>query len=929
MPAFLLIDDNPADRVLVTRELERVFPRTHVHQVSSSVQFQSALEAADFDVAITDYDIRWTSGVEVLRRVKERRPSLPVIMFTGTGNEEVVAEAMKAGLDDYVVKSPRHLLRLSKAVQNCLERVQHQHDVESVQRERDRFFSMSLSLLCTLDLEGRFRQANPACEAVFGYSAAELRGRYALEFVHPNDLPAARERLERLARGEPLASLEDRWRTRDGSYRWLLFSAVPHLGEGLIYTAGQDVTEQRAAAEALDRRLRQQSAVAHLGGVAIGRPDTHAVMAAATRVACEATGSDVAGLMALAQDGQSLRLVAGHGLAPGMVGTLNVPAGLASQSGYTLTVDAPVLVTDLRSETRFVVPPLARRLGVSSISVPIPGRPRPFGVLELLRRESRAFTEDDSRFLQSLAHVVASTVENERAACALHDRQTQLALGQAVAHLGTWELMLDDLDDLERNRVLWSDEMFRLFGHAPGSFEPSFEIAARQLLPGSLPVILRELRRTVNEGVPFSLDYPIVLPDGQRRQVHGHAVLVRDASGRASRLIGTVQDMTEQVKAEAALRRSEEQLLQSQKMEAIGRLAGGVAHDFNNLLGVISGYAQMLSRELSAEHPARKRVQQIEKASERAAELTRRLLTFSRKQPVDARPIDLSALVADMEPMLRQLIGEDVRLVVASASALGSVEADPGQVEQAVMNLVVNARDAMPRGGRLTIETRGVVGAPGIPKGVELRISDTGEGMTPEVKARIFEPFFTTKEKGKGTGLGLPMVYGIVEGAGGRIDVDSEPGKGTTFRILLPRAEAPARPAEGEAPAPRAGGGAETILLVEDEAALREMVREILEENGYRVIEADCPAQARERSRAHSGEIDLVLSDVVMPGGGGQDVLQLVRARRPQARALFMSGYSDETLGQRRVPVGSRVLNKPFSTQALLSAVRDALAATL
>jgi CheY-like chemotaxis protein len=392
--------------------------------------------------------------------------------------------------------------------------------------------------------------------------------------------------------------------------------------------------------------------------------------------------------------------------------------------------------------------------------------------------------------------------------------------------------------------------------------------------------------------------------------------------------VGTIQDVTEQRAAQEQSRKTEEQLRQAQKMEAVGRLAGGVAHDFNNLLGVITGYAQMLGRELGEAHPGHKRLAQIERAAARASELTRRLLAFSRAQPAEPRPIDLAALVADMEPMLRRMIGEDVSLVVASEAHIWSVRADPGQIEQAIMNLVVNARDAMPRGGRITITTRNLDSGPHDDKpAIELQVSDTGEGMSPEVRARVFEPFFTTKESGKGTGLGLPMAYAAVGQAGGSMEVTSEPGAGATFRILLPRCESPASVLAAPASALETAGGHETILLVEDDPALREMVREILEASGYRVLEADGPAQADARSAAEASAIDLVLSDVVLPEGGGQQVLDALRQRRPAIRALFMSGYCDETLGPRGVAAGSRILSKPFSTQTLLRAVRESLQA--
>ncbi len=381
-------------------------------------------------------------------------------------------------------------------------------------------------------------------------------------------------------------------------------------------------------------------------------------------------------------------------------------------------------------------------------------------------------------------------------------------------------------------------------------------------------------------------------------------------------------------------KRLESQLLQAQKMEAIGRLAGGVAHDFNNLLGVITGYSDLLRKTLGSQESARRRVEQIQKAAERAAGLTRQLLAFSRKEVIQPRVIDLNATVADVEKMLRRLIGEDVQLVTKLGDCLGRIEADHGQVDQVIMNLAVNARDAMPQGGTLWIETSNAIldeaflrtHADVLPgRYVLLAVTDTGQGMDAETLSHVFEPFFTTKEQGKGTGLGLSTVFGIVKRAGGLVSVYSEPGKGTTFRVYWPRVDADLEQ-RGDVVYVAPPRGSETVLLVEDAESLRPMILEILEAAGYNVLESADPQEAILRARDHEGRLDLVLTDVIMPHMSGPELVAAVRTLRPEIKALFMSGYTSDAIGRHGV-IDAHVhfLQKPFNSDALLTSVRTAL----
>jgi PAS domain S-box-containing protein len=379
----------------------------------------------------------------------------------------------------------------------------------------------------------------------------------------------------------------------------------------------------------------------------------------------------------------------------------------------------------------------------------------------------------------------------------------------------------------------------------------------------------------------------------------------------------------------------EDQLLQSQKMEAVGRLAGGVAHDFNNLLGVITGHSELLAKGLATQDPGRHRLEQIRKAAERAAGLTRQLLAFSRKEVIRPRVLDLNDVVGDIEKMLQRVIGEDVRLVTRLAPDLGHVRADRGQVDQVILNLAVNARDAMPEGGELIIETSNEVldeayarsHADVVPgRYVRVAVSDTGHGMDATTLSHVFEPFFTTKEQGKGTGLGLATVFGIARQSGGHINVYSEAGKGATFKLYLPRVDADADvPESPPSPSP-APTGSETILLVEDAEALGAMIHEILDVAGFSVLEFSDPLEAVSRAKTHEGPLDLVLTDVVMPRMSGPELVRAVRAARPYVKALYMSGYTNEAIGRQGVlEPGTNFIQKPFTADALLRAVRAAI----
>ena len=454
--------------------------------------------------------------------------------------------------------------------------------------------------------------------------------------------------------------------------------------------------------------------------------------------------------------------------------------------------------------------------------------------------------------------------------------------------------------------------------HSFLSLFPSPAEAARQM------ELLREQRRLWN------VELEMRRCDG--KPVHVSGSLAASFEGQELREVrGYLFDTTEQ-------RSLEEQLRQSQKMEGIGRLAGGIAHDFNNLLTAILGYSELMEAQLPDDEDLRSSLREIHQAGQRAAGLTRQLLAFSRRQVLQPKVLDLNVVVSEVEKMLRRLIGEDVELVTRLDPALGNVKADPGQLEQVLVNLAVNARDAMPEGGTLTIETANIVldagfagSHPGARSGeyAVLTVADTGIGMSLEVRSHAFEPFFTTKERGKGTGLGLATAYGIVKQSDGYITVDSESGRGATFRIYFPRVAATTDSGRRQRPAlsPR---GTETILLVEDESGVRRLARTILEAQGYIVLEAASGDDALEIVRSHAAEIHLVVTDVVMPGMSGRVLWDRLRTILHDPRVLFMSGYTDDAIARHGVLEAEiAFLQKPFTPLSLAQKVREVLDASV
>ena len=471
-----------------------------------------------------------------------------------------------------------------------------------------------------------------------------------------------------------------------------------------------------------------------------------------------------------------------------------------------------------------------------------------------------------------------------------------------------------------------SPQIEKILGYTPEEWL-ALSTGWLQRIPAEDHPLIYAVEEAALQGEPYQVEYRIIRKDGSTVWVSDSAVVVKGSDSHPV-MEGLILDITERKLLETQLQRSH-------RMEAVGRLAGGIAHDFNNLLTIIKGYAELASNRVEITPALNADIQQIGNASERASTLVRQLLAFSRKQVMQPRAIDLNTIVLGLDSLLRRLMSEDIEMFTHCEDIIGTVRADPAQIEQVIMNLVVNARDAMPQGGRLTIETANVqldatyardhaTVRPG--SYVMLAVSDTGIGMDQETQAHIFEPFYTTKSSGQGTGLGLSTVYGIVKQSGGYIWVYSELSQGTTFKVYLPVVDGGIEAKPNETQVPAANKGTETILLVEDEEAVRELARMVLISNGYSVIAAENPAHAEELAAKHSSEIQLMLTDVVMPGMSGHDLARRISARNPKIRVLYMSGYTDNVIAQGGVlEHGVCFLQKPFSPRGLAAKVREVL----
>ncbi|HPC83231.1 MAG TPA: PAS domain S-box protein [Thermoanaerobaculaceae bacterium] len=740
IPHFVFAKDKEGRFLLVNRAVAEAYGSTPIHVLGKTDRDFSASEAEAMAFAANDLEV-----------IRSGRPRLiPEERITTAAGETRLLQTTKVPFRF----GPQRAAGLLGVSVDITELRRTEEELRRKTEELDNFFSIALDLLCIADTDGVFHRLNREWERTLGYPIEDLEGRRFFDFVHPDDLQPTLEALGRLREQQQVLNFVNRYRCRDGSYRFIEWRSTP-VGS-LIFAAARDITERKRAEEELQTsRQMLRSVLDHFPGVVFWK------------------------------DRRSVYLGCNLAFARG--------AGLSA-------------VEDIVGKTDFDLP--------------------------WASTEAEKYRADDREVMDS----------------------------------GRPKLGIVETQHQTDGRVTWFN----------------------------------------------TNKVPLTAPDG-------------DVFG----VLGVAADITE-------VRRLEEQYRQAQKMEAIGSLAGGVAHDFNNLLQVITGYLELAQLRLATGESPTHELEEVGRATDRAATLVRRLLAFSRRQTMQREAVDLDALITGLAKMLRRLIEERIELHTVSHGRLPMVFADPGHLEQVLVNLCVNARDAMPDGGVLRIETwhveidaESAVRVPGARPGtyVVLAVADTGCGIPQENLDRVFEPFFTTKEVGKGTGLGLAMVYGIVKQHGGFVEVQSEPGKGTVFRVFLPAA-APgvAPPSPEDATVPMALGRGETILLAEDDAQVREFAARVLQEAGYRVIVARDGAEAVELAAAEAEAVDLYVLDAVMPKLSGKAVHDTIVARRPGAKVLFCTGYSFDVLHNGGALAGGfNALQKPFSRHALLRRVQELL----
>jgi signal transduction histidine kinase len=681
------------------------------------------------------------------------------------------------------------------------------------------------------------------------------------------------------------------------------FGELARSFDSMAIALERQVYERELGERALLNRAQQQTVLAALCQFALVASDLSALLNQAALLIAQTLDAQYSSILELQTDGERFFLRAGAGWRDGCVGNVTLDASAHSQAGHTLASGEPVVIPDFGKETRFAVPQLFIDHGVvTSATIVIQGHNQPYGVLGVGTTRERIFSEDDLHFLLATAAALAMAVDR-------HRTEPEIEKLAAFARFNPNAVLEFSQDG---NLTFFNDATLKL-ATVLGEKRPE------AVLPPDTVSIVQSCLATGQNRLHLETTH------GNRILSWSFYPIIASAAVHCY-----VEDITEHASLE-------DQLRQAQKMESVGQLAAGVAHDFNNILTIIQGHSGLLMSRTNLSPAMTTSVQAISFAAERAASLTRQLLTFSRKDVMQPKLLDLKEIVNNLSKMLQRLIGETIMLTFKSAPSVPLILADTGMMEQVLMNLSVNARDAMPRGGQLLIQMDPVQideayarvhsdAQPGL--FLRLQVADSGTGMDQATIKRIFEPFFTTKGI-KGTGLGLATVYGIVRQHSGWIEVDSEVGAGTTFKIYLPASDCQEPEATDQAPTPagQVQGGHETILVVEDEPVLRDLAQLILQDCGYRVLEASSGVEALTVWQRYKGDIDLLLTDMIMPDGlSGKDLAESLLANKPALKVIFTSGYNvDDIGGDLSELENTRFLQKPYSRSTLAQAVRECL----
>jgi two-component system, cell cycle sensor histidine kinase and response regulator CckA len=886
---------------------------------TSRAELSACLERP-VDLILADDTLPQLPPPDALQLLRERGLDVPVIVVADTARLADAVDLLKCGACDYF--GPDDLARLPAAVEQAMHdcqirrerRAADQRLRESEQRSAA-FMEHMPGVMFLKDAAGRYVYVNAAWEKTFQKDQAQWWGRTNEQLFAPATAfqMSHHDRLVREA-NTPLQTIETI--EHEGSLRHYLVVKFPIQNGTYVGGAAVDVTDRIRAEESLREQIRLARLSGDVGLALTKGQALHDMLKACADSMLRHVGAAGVRVWTHRPAQGVLELAASAGLRcrpdEQVVAVAEAPVGKAVQDR------ALVQTNDLLRDPRWADADWVQRESLVALAcLPLLVDERVVGVLALYARKALSAATLDA--LRGVANQIAVGIDRKQNEDALRGSEERYRRIIETTAEGIWTLDADD------RTTFVNQNMARMMGHSASAMvgQPLLSLLQERDRPRA-EVQLERLR----QGIEEQFDFKVHHRDGRMIWLMVSTAPLYGADHRYAGALIMCSDISER-------KRLEEQYRQAQKMEAIGRLAGGVAHDFNNLITIVNGCADLVLAKLPGDDPAAEFVREIKNAGERGAGLTRQLLAFSRQQVLEPRVVDLNAVITDMERMLGRMIGEDIVLGKALDPRLGRVRVDPGQIHQIIMNLAVNARDAMPNGGQFTIETRNVdldedyarLHSDVRPGGyVMLVVSDTGVGMDSDIRTRVFEPFFTTKEPGKGTGLGLATVYGIVTQSGGHISLYSEPRQGTVFKIFLPRVDEPLSNAAAHPAAPKALRGAETVLLVEDEDTVRLLSRHILELYGYTVLEARGPEEALAMAEHYEGSIHLLLTDVVMPGGGGRLVAEQLSASRPGVKVLYVSGYTDDAVVRYGVlHAEAAFLQKPFTAVSLAAKVREVL----
>lgn len=930
------MEDQVRDAALIQRHLSLAGYEVISERVETAETMRAALQTQEWDVILCDYSMPHFNALAALAVLKEMLLDIPFIIISGTIGEEVAVQAMLYGAHDYLMKN--NLVRLVPAIERELEEAKNRRarwQAEELLRENeDRYRDLvenSFDLICTHDLKGRILSVNQMAAKVLGYPKDALLGRDIREALLPeyrHEFDDYIDKIQQTRFAQGMMTV----RTSSGEKRlWEYTNTLRTEGVTVPIVRGvaRDVTERMRAEENLRKAEEKYRSIFENAVEGIFQSTLDGRFISVNPAMARILGYESAEELIKHRtnigeqhyvDSNSRpkleQMLAKYGVVVGFeceiyrkdmskIWTVENIRAVSDEKGRIVLYEGSL--EDITERKRIEQMQLRRTANIA------------------LRGDIiSALAETDSSLQEILKRCTEAMVQH---------------LGAAFARIWTFS-QEENVLELQASAGLYT-HIDGLHARIPvGAYKIGLIAQARQ------PHITNDVRNdprvsdkewAEREGIIAFAGYPLVV---ENRLIGVIATFARQklADDTLDALASVADIISQSIyhkHTEKALRQSEEQLRQSQKLESIGQLAGGIAHDFNNLLTVIGGYSELSLRRLQSEDPLHRNIEEIKKAGDRAASLTRQLLAFSRKQVLQPKVLNINSVVSDFEKMLQRLIGEDIDLRTMLAPEVGSIKADPGQIEQVIMNLVVNARDAMPLGGKLTIETNNIYLDENYAKQhvsvipgsyVMLAVSDTGSGMDEETQKRMFEPFFTTKGLGKGTGLGLSTVYGIIKQSGGNIWVYSELGHGTSLKIYLPRIDEDAHDYEQISVATENIQGTETILLAEDEEILRNLAREVLESYGYKILDAANGGSALLICERHPEPIHLLITDVIMPEMSGRELADRLSNLRPEMKVLYMSGYTDNAIVHHGVlDEGTNFIQKPFTPDALTQKVREVL----